>query len=122
MHRRCATAHENCIVASGADTTGLFFLSAPIALSIKVERTRIRPKRCAACLSPSFACPQNLQGVDYFCDNLRRSAATRAFGSKLMNRERWQRVEQLYHAALKRERSDRKAFLRQSTPGDEDLR
>src|SRR5438876_182500 len=39
-----------------------------------------------------------------------------------MNRERWQRVEQLYHAALERERSGRKAFLIQSTPGDEDLR
>src|SRR5437762_11284031 len=39
-----------------------------------------------------------------------------------MNRERWQRVEQLYDAALKRERTDRKAFLRQATLGDENLR
>ena len=39
-----------------------------------------------------------------------------------MESERWQRVEQLYHAALALEESRRDAFLRDSCTGDESLR
>ena len=39
-----------------------------------------------------------------------------------MTPERWQQVERLYHAALKREASQRAAFLREACPGDDELR
>src|SRR5579875_300829 len=39
-----------------------------------------------------------------------------------MERERWQRIEQIFHAALKVEESRRSAFLEQTCGGDEDLR
>ncbi len=38
-----------------------------------------------------------------------------------MDAERWQRIEQLYHAALERELRDRPAFLRQACAGDQEL-
>ncbi len=39
-----------------------------------------------------------------------------------MDPERWQRVEQLCHAALEREESQRAAFLQEACAGDEALR
>jgi Tol biopolymer transport system component len=39
-----------------------------------------------------------------------------------MNPDRWQRIEELYHAALEREESQRPAFLEQACGGDEALR
>jgi serine/threonine protein kinase/Tol biopolymer transport system component len=39
-----------------------------------------------------------------------------------MNPERWQRIEELYHAALERAESQRPAFLEQACGGDEGLR
>jgi eukaryotic-like serine/threonine-protein kinase len=39
-----------------------------------------------------------------------------------MEPERWQRIEQIFHAALKVEESQRSAFLDQTCDGDEDLR
>ena len=39
-----------------------------------------------------------------------------------MNAERWERVEQLYHAALDRNASQRAAFLAGACAGDESLR
>ncbi len=39
-----------------------------------------------------------------------------------MERERWGRVEQIFHAALQMEESQRGEFVRQSCAGDEDLR
>jgi serine/threonine protein kinase len=39
-----------------------------------------------------------------------------------MEPERWQKVEQLYHAALEREENERDAFLREVCAGDEGLR
>ena len=39
-----------------------------------------------------------------------------------MTPERWQEIEELYHAALKREPSQRSAFLKQACAGDEALR
>ena len=39
-----------------------------------------------------------------------------------MTSERWQRVEQLYHAALNRDASQRAAFLDGACAGDESLR
>src|SRR5688572_446839 len=39
-----------------------------------------------------------------------------------MSPERWQRVEQIYHAALEREPGERAAFLTQDCQGDQDLR
>src|SRR6266571_8713918 len=38
-----------------------------------------------------------------------------------MERERWGRVEQIFHAALQMEESQRGEFVRQSCAGDEDL-
>jgi serine/threonine protein kinase/Tol biopolymer transport system component len=42
--------------------------------------------------------------------------------NKAMNPERWQRIEELYHAALEREESQRSGFLEQACGGDEALR
>jgi serine/threonine-protein kinase len=39
-----------------------------------------------------------------------------------MKPERWQQIEQLYHAALKLEPSERSAFLQEACAGDEQLR
>jgi serine/threonine protein kinase len=39
-----------------------------------------------------------------------------------MNPERWQRIEELYHAALEREESQRAGFLEQACAGDGALR
>src|SRR5208337_5372995 len=39
-----------------------------------------------------------------------------------MNPERWQQIEELYHAALERAESQRPAFLEQACGGDEGLR
>ena len=39
-----------------------------------------------------------------------------------MNPERWQRIEELYHAALEREESQRAGFLEEACAGDEALR
>ncbi len=39
-----------------------------------------------------------------------------------MEPERWQKVEQLYHAALERGESERAAFLEEACGGDEGLR
>src|SRR5262245_34935191 len=39
-----------------------------------------------------------------------------------MEPERWQRIEQLYHAALEREANEREAFLAEACGGDESLR
>jgi len=39
-----------------------------------------------------------------------------------MKPERWQEIEQLYHSALKREASQRAAFLKEACAGDEALR
>jgi WD40 repeat protein len=39
-----------------------------------------------------------------------------------MTPDRWQQIEQLYHSALKREGSQRAAFLREACGGDESLR
>jgi eukaryotic-like serine/threonine-protein kinase len=39
-----------------------------------------------------------------------------------MNPDRWQRIEELYHAALAREREGRAAFLANACQGDEELR
>jgi len=39
-----------------------------------------------------------------------------------MNPEGWQRIEELYHAALEREESQRPGFLEQACGGDEALR
>ena len=39
-----------------------------------------------------------------------------------MEPERWQKVEQLYHAALERDENERDAFLREVCAGDEGLR
>src|ERR1700732_581378 len=39
-----------------------------------------------------------------------------------MELERWKRVEDLYHAALDRDESERAAFLQESCNGEEDLR
>jgi hypothetical protein len=39
-----------------------------------------------------------------------------------MEPERWQRIEQIFHAALKVDGSRRSAFLEQTCDGDEDLR
>src|SRR5215471_15500063 len=39
-----------------------------------------------------------------------------------MDPERWQKVEQLYHAALEREENERDGFLREVCAGDEGLR
>jgi serine/threonine-protein kinase len=39
-----------------------------------------------------------------------------------MDRERWQRVERLYHSALERQPSDRAVFLEQACEHDEELR
>jgi len=38
-----------------------------------------------------------------------------------MDAERWRKIEQLYHAALEREASERPAFLQQACAGDEEL-
>ncbi len=38
-----------------------------------------------------------------------------------MDAERWRKIEQLYHAALECEASERPAFLQQACVGDEDL-
>src|SRR5262245_54144019 len=43
-------------------------------------------------------------------------------GSRCMTSERWHRVEQLYHAALGRDASQRAAFLTVACAGDEALR
>jgi len=39
-----------------------------------------------------------------------------------MTPDRWQRIEQLYHAAQEREGSQRVAFLEEACAGDEALR
>ena len=39
-----------------------------------------------------------------------------------MTPERWQQIQELYHAALKREPSQRAAFLKEACAGDEALR
>jgi len=39
-----------------------------------------------------------------------------------MDAERWRKIEQLYHAALECEPSERAAFLQQACAGDEELR
>ena len=39
-----------------------------------------------------------------------------------MNPERWQQIEELYHAALERAESERAGFLEQACGGDEGLR
>ena len=39
-----------------------------------------------------------------------------------MTPERWQKIEELYHAALKLEAGERADFLLQACAGDEDLR
>jgi sirohydrochlorin ferrochelatase len=39
-----------------------------------------------------------------------------------LDKQRWQQVETLYHAALEHEPSARDAFLAQACAGDEDLR
>ena len=39
-----------------------------------------------------------------------------------MDAERWRTIEQLYHAALEREVSERPAFVEQACTGDEELR
>ena len=39
-----------------------------------------------------------------------------------MTPERWQKIEELYHAALKLEGSQRAAFLEKACSGDEELR
>ena len=39
-----------------------------------------------------------------------------------MERDRWEQIERLYHAALEREPSQREAFLFEACAGDEDLR
>ena len=39
-----------------------------------------------------------------------------------MKPERWQQIEQLYHAALKLEPSQRSAYLQEACAGDEQLR
>ncbi len=39
-----------------------------------------------------------------------------------MNRERWQQVDKLYHAALERDEAERAAFLREACAGDDELR
>ena len=39
-----------------------------------------------------------------------------------MNQSRWQRVEELFHAALEREPSARDAFLTEACNGDSELR
>ena len=40
----------------------------------------------------------------------------------MMEPERWEQIEQLYHAALERELEARDAFLDEACAGDEDLR
>jgi hypothetical protein len=39
-----------------------------------------------------------------------------------MDAERWRKIEQLYHASLEREVSDRSAFPQEARAGDEELR
>ncbi len=39
-----------------------------------------------------------------------------------MEPERWRRIEQLYHSALKVEESERAAFLEENCAGNESLR
>ena len=39
-----------------------------------------------------------------------------------MTPDRWQKIEELYHAALKLDQIERAAFLEQACAGDEDLR
>jgi len=39
-----------------------------------------------------------------------------------MTPERWQKLEQLYHAVLEREESERAAYLRQTCDGDDAVR
>src|SRR5215813_11588320 len=39
-----------------------------------------------------------------------------------MNNQRWQRIEELYHAALERAPEDRAAFLAEACADDSDLR
>src|SRR5262245_2978841 len=45
-----------------------------------------------------------------------------AGSTAVMNRERWQRVETLFHEALARPPSDREAFLDSACEGDEAMR
>jgi serine/threonine protein kinase len=40
----------------------------------------------------------------------------------MMERERWEQIERLYHAALERGPDEREAFLDEACPGDEELR
>src|SRR5262245_45126165 len=49
-------------------------------------------------------------------------ARVRTMRTEQMKPEQWQRIEQLYHAALEREANDRAAFLAGACAGDESLR
>ena len=53
---------------------------------------------------------------------LRRDWFRAALQKAKMERERWKQVEQLCHAALEREESERAAFLKGACAGDEALR
>jgi hypothetical protein len=39
-----------------------------------------------------------------------------------MTPERWRQVEEIYHSAMEREKSQRVAFLKEACGGDEELR
>jgi hypothetical protein len=46
----------------------------------------------------------------------------RAKWSKMMERDRWEQIERLYHSALERDPGAREAYLEEACAGDEDLR